>query len=713
MSSNIPETPEKGHRLRFVTLSQQLLALGVVVAVLTPAARTVTMDVRPAEPVVVPSDVALRAATSEVPTTPVDSEVDEYALTAQPGKSGTARARAALRGEQRATTDGGRIIDSDVVPVEGYGAVGVTWAPGSTVEDDAIDVQVRTRTGDTWSGWTAAEYHDEHGPDPRTAEGRKARPGTDALLVGDVDAVQVKVRTDEAAPADMKLAVIDPGRADDTDREQPAIDTARLADDGTGTGTTEDPAGEEPPAEEPDGTDDLEMQAVVTTAKPKIYSRAQWGADERIRDKPSLSYYEVHAGFVHHTVNANNYTADQVPGIIRSIYSYHVKTRGWSDIGYNFLVDRFGRIWEGRYGGVGRPVVGAHTQGYNQYSFALSAIGNFDTARPSSAMVTAYAKLFAWKLSLHGVSATDTSQRLGSKSFRAINGHRDAGSTACPGKYLYAQIPTIRTKAAALQASWNGRNLESNLAGTSHPDVVVRRASDGRGMVLPLRLNRSGTGYVFTTARDTGQSFAGLKRIWKAGDWDRDGVVDVLGVRSSDNMLVLYRGLGSGKLAAPRNLMANAGKLMLLAPVGDMTGDGWPDLMGQPASGAIRIYPGRGLSGFSASYPAYAAVAGGTHVGLGRWNSDGAPDTLVRRTGGKLTVYYGNGPGGWTSSATLAQTAAGYDWFLGVASIDGDGHTDIIARKASNGRVYWMRGTSAGIREPAYVGTRARYDLAG
>lgn len=713
MSSYTPETPDKGHRLRFVTLSQQLLALAVVVAVLTPAARTVTMDVRPADPVVVPSDVALRAATSEVPTTPVDTEVDQYALTAQAGKSGAAKARAALRGDQRRTADGGRVIDSDVVPVDGYGAVGVTWAAGSTVEDDAIDVQVRTRTGDTWSGWTVAEYHDEHGPDPRTEEGRKARPGTDALLVGDVDAVQVKVRTDEAAPADMKLAVIDPGRAEDTAREQPAIDTARLAEDGSGTGTTEEPPADEPPAEEPDGTDGLEMQAVTSTAKPKIYSRAQWGADERIRDRSSLSYYEVHAGFVHHTVNANNYTADQVPGIIRSIYSYHVKTRGWSDIGYNFLVDRFGRIWEGRFGGVGRPVVGAHTQGYNQYSFAMSAIGNFDTARPSSAMVTAYAQLFAWKLSLHGVSAASTSQRVGSKTFRAINGHRDAGSTACPGKYLYAQIPAIRTKAASLQASWNGRNLESNLAGTSHPDVVVRRASDGRGMVLPLRPNSTGTGYVFGPTRDTGQSFAGLKRIWKAGDWDRDGKVDVVGVRSSDNMLVLYRGLGDGKLAAPRNLLSNAGKLSLLAPVGDMNGDGWPDLMGQPTGGSMRIYPGKGLGGFYPSYPAYAAVAGGTHIGLGRWNSDGAPDTLVRRTGGKLTVYYGNGPGGWTSSATLPQSAAGYDWFLGVASVDSDGHTDIIARRASTGRVYWMRGTTTGIREPVYVSTKAKFDLAG
>ena len=93
-------------------------------------------------------------------------------------------------------------------------------------------------------------------------------------------------------------------------------------------------------------------------------------------------YGTVKAGFIHHTVNANNYTAAQVPALLRGIYAYHTQSRGWRDIGYNYLVDRFGRIWEGRYGGVDRAVVGAHTLGYNEYSFAMSAIGNFDIAQP-------------------------------------------------------------------------------------------------------------------------------------------------------------------------------------------------------------------------------------------------------------------------------------------------------------------------------------------
>ena len=186
-------------------------------------------------------------------------------------------------------------------------------------------------------------------------------------------------------------------------------------------------------------------------------------------------------------MNANDYTRAEVPGIIRSIYAYHTQSRGWSDIGYNYLVDRFGRIWEGRYGGIDRPVVGAHTLNYNDYAFAMSAIGNYDIHQPSSAMVQAYGALFAWKLSLHGVDASSTKQWVGSRYFQAINGHRDAASTACPGRYLYAKIPQIRTLAAAAQRGWSGRELESDLASTPHPDLIVRRASDGQGFVHPDR----------------------------------------------------------------------------------------------------------------------------------------------------------------------------------------------------------------------------------
>src|SRR5690606_28751950 len=191
----------------------------------------------------------------------------------------------------------------------------------------------------------------------------------------------------------------------ETREEPPALGDASAASEAAAAGTqdAEQAAGDA-------GDDAATLQAARrrTAPMPTIYSRAQWGADERMRDKSSLRYGTISAGFVHHTVNANDYTAEQVPGIIRSIYAYHTRSRGWSDIGYNFLVDRFGRIWEGRYGGVDKAVVGAHTLGYNDYAFAMSAIGNFETVQPPAEVIAAYGQLFAWKLGLHGVNPAST-----------------------------------------------------------------------------------------------------------------------------------------------------------------------------------------------------------------------------------------------------------------------------------------------------------------
>ena len=193
-----------------------------------------------------------------------------------------------------------------------------------------------------------------------------------------------------------------------------------------------------------------------------------------MRDPGSLHYFEVHAGFVHHTVNANNYTRAQVPGIIRGIYAYHTQTRGWSDVGYNFLVDRFGRIWEGRYGGVDRPVVGAHTLGYNDYAFAMSAIGNFETARPTAAMLDAYGKLFAWKLSLHGVDAGDTSQKVGRRTFQAINGHRDAGRPPARAATSTPRSRTIRDAGRRLPGRLDRpRPQTPTSSARGHPDILL------------------------------------------------------------------------------------------------------------------------------------------------------------------------------------------------------------------------------------------------
>ena len=141
--------------------------------------------------------------------------------------------------------------------------------------------------------------------------------------------------------------------------------------------------------------------AAAAAGQPPIFTRAEWGADESLRDGSPNYSSTIKAGFVHHTASANGYSAAEVPKILRGIYAYHTKSNGWSDIGYNFLVDRFGRLWEGRYGGISKPVIGAHTGGFNTDTFAVSAIGNYDKVAAPAAMTDAISRVLAWKLSLH------------------------------------------------------------------------------------------------------------------------------------------------------------------------------------------------------------------------------------------------------------------------------------------------------------------------
>ncbi len=949
--------PSQAH---FVTTCQQLLVLGAVLAVLTPAASVISLDVVGQAPAPTSPGshqagsghaMELSAYTREsrresvVPTGPVDAEVTEYSLTAEPGVRGRATVPQArvMPGEA-----GGSAVVSRPQPTEGYAGVGVTWDPSADADEESLALELRTRSNGEWSEWAPLEYHDDHAPDPRSPEGRHSRPGTEVMFVGHVDDVQVRVESTHAPPQGLRLAVIAPGEPVESDREEPAIDTGELPSART---TTAAPA-----------LSDVSARATRSlatyTPKPKIYSRAQWGANERLRDKGSLRYFEVHAGFVHHTVNANGYTRAEVPGILRSIYAYHTQSRGWSDVGYNFLVDRFGRIWEGRYGGVDRPVVGAHTLGYNDWSFAMSAIGNFDIARPSSAMVQAYGALFAWKLSLHGIDASSTRQVVGPRTFKAINGHRDAGSTACPGRYLYAKLPRIRELAAAAQQDWSGRELQSNLAGSDHPDLLVRRASDSKVFVLrtgglsrftkpvvskglatdadtivtsqdltgdrvadllirkndgttavhpgdgsggfgaalktstgfakldlltgvgdvtgdgrndvaarnpgngrlfvypgtgnggfqtrqrvpgdwsgytllaatgdldgdgrpdllargsggtlwampgtgsarfgtPVKVRGSwsqwetisgfgdfnrdgladlfvrrgagkpgwivpstgdlafgdalgpitrfeGAGTVAGAARyasnklpdvvsrrgadvrtyvhagtvellpaiDTGLALPNANALFNAGDWDRDGFSDLIH-RNANGALFLRRGDGKGHFGTRVKLASDFRGVTLLAAVGDMTGDGWPDLMGQPRGSSMRIYPGRGLRGLKASYVAHSAISAGRQVPVGRWNADGAPDSLFR-SGSTLSLYPGNGPGGLVGGQRLGVDVSAYDWIVGVSDLQLTGHSDLIVRAKRTGRLYALMGSVKGFgTRRSLGGGMGIYDLAG
>jgi N-acetylmuramoyl-L-alanine amidase-like protein len=193
---------------------------------------------------------------------------------------------------------------------------------------------------------------------------------------------------------------------------------------------------------------------------PLIISRFGWQADESIRRAAPQYSDAIHVAVVHHTAGSNNYTRDQSAAIVRGIELYHVKGNGWNDIGYNFLVDKYGQIFEGRYGGVDKAVVGAHALGFNTGSVGVAMIGTYSTAKPTAAATNALEQLLAWKLDLAHVDPLSTLTYLsgGNPRFpsgvpvflRAVSGHRDTGFTDCPGNALYALLPQIAKAAAAI-----------------------------------------------------------------------------------------------------------------------------------------------------------------------------------------------------------------------------------------------------------------------
>ena len=197
--------------------------------------------------------------------------------------------------------------------------------------------------------------------------------------------------------------------------------------------------------------------AAAASGAPDIVTRREWGADESWRSgRPD--YAAVKMVFIHHTASGNTYTAAEAPAIMRAIYAYHTKSLGWSDIAYNFLVDRFGTIYEGRYGGMKKGVVGAQTLGFNTGSTGISVIGNFAADAPPAAALAALEKLLAWKLRLHHLNPRGTARLTCSASekyaygarvaFPVIAGHRQANHTECPGNILYPLLPTVRLEAA-------------------------------------------------------------------------------------------------------------------------------------------------------------------------------------------------------------------------------------------------------------------------
>jgi hypothetical protein len=295
--------------------------------------------------------------------------------------------------------------------------VGFRWA-GAT--DGAVEVRVRDQG--RWSSWVRVEGNPAEGPDRASPEFR-GRTAAGPVWVG-------------AGVHDLEVRVVE-GRL--THLEIHALRTASHAASSGGLSA-----------------------ASAEPAQPVIITRAQWGADESWRNQYSYCSREpsyapsVRYAIVHHTDNVNDYGPEQAASLIQGMYYFHTHVNGWCDIGYNFLVDRFGRAYEGRYGGIDKAVVGAHAGGFNSASTGVALIGTFMTDRVPPVMYAALRDLLAWKLALHGVNPTAqiavTSAGFSGSQWAAgatvrvwtITGHRDVDQTDCPGDLAYADLVALR-----------------------------------------------------------------------------------------------------------------------------------------------------------------------------------------------------------------------------------------------------------------------------
>ena len=304
--------------------------------------------------------------------------------------------------------------------------VGFTWRDG--VRPPKILVRFRTKGG--WSLWRPAPLLRDL-PDPSTGEGI-GKAGTSPLVVEPSDGVQVQVSG--SLPPELSITLI---------HAAAIAGDARLV-----AGST---------------SRSLSRAAALAVTIPSIYTRAQWGANESWRDGSPRFNSTILQAHVHHSASGNGYSQADVPALIRSFYKYHTHSLGWSDIAYNFLVDSFGTIWEGRYGGMDQPVRGAHTLGFNNTSTGFCVIGNFETVQPTQPTLDSLARLAAWKLSLYGRDPKGWTQVTseGSDKFPrgqvvtlpVMDGHRDTNDTACPGGNLYVQMDALRAATAGVIAA--------------------------------------------------------------------------------------------------------------------------------------------------------------------------------------------------------------------------------------------------------------------
>ncbi len=401
----------------------------------------------PAVELPLPEASAVTPELDEVRLTGIDPAArrDPTALRAAQGHDEAhADAHAETKADAGAGTEGGTRSDAaEAVPGRlaalsrrtetlEFLVAGVTWDAGT--DEEVTEVALRVREDDGWGAWQSVGV-EEVGADGAGVPGGRA--GTEPFLSAGADAVQARVRTVSGrTPSGLRVDVVDPG--------------ATAADANAGA------------AAQPAGSANA---ATGDEIRPALVSRSSWGADESLGEVwPEVSG-RLDAMYVHHTAGTNSYSRSQSAAIVRGIYAYHTRSRDWPDIGYQFLVDRYGTVFVGRREAATDNPIGAQAGGFNTGTIGISAMGSFDSASPTSSLLRSLERVLAWKAYRYHMPVTGTvrlpnggSTGSGTRSdpgdvvrVPRILGHRTTNWTACPGTRLAERLPAIRRAVNAMK----------------------------------------------------------------------------------------------------------------------------------------------------------------------------------------------------------------------------------------------------------------------
>lgn len=398
--------------LTAATAAVVFAALGLIVPVAGSNARSAPADVVDAELDGLPT--ATDAAGDPVTDAPARADSQSH-----PPDGGDSHERAWPRGAAGGTRS---------EPVD----TPIAYSMAAFAVPEGAGVSFRSRSGDdAWGAWHPVPVTPDEAPDPGTDEAQRNAAGanrafSEPVWVGEAD--QLQVRVDGAAPEAVGVHLIDSLGHNRSPGEQLSDAVQTVAQAVTGGG----------------------QPAAAAVDQPSIVTRSEWGADESKRSgSPQYSDSGVKAGVMHHTVTGNDYDRSDAAAVVRGIYHYHTQTRGWDDIGYNFLVDRFGQIYQGRAGGVEEPVIGAHAAGVNSETTGVAFMGTHHRSGaplPSEAETSAV-ELLQWLFDVHHIDA-EADVTVDGRSVPALIGHGDVGSTDCPGAYVRDRLDAVRDAVA-------------------------------------------------------------------------------------------------------------------------------------------------------------------------------------------------------------------------------------------------------------------------